>query len=123
MTWLMVANGGAAGSVLRFAVSMSVSRWAGNPVPAATAIVNLAGCAVAGTLLGLSAGSRLALTPSQRALIFSGLLGGLTTFSGFGMDTLVLVQEGRGGTALLNVTLQVMVGIAVLFACYRLTAS
>jgi CrcB protein len=120
MTLLMVALGGALGSVARYGVAYSTSRWVGNPVPYATALVNLAGCAVAGMLLGLTAGSRLTLTFEQRAFLFSGILGGLTTFSGFGMDTLVLLQEGRGATAALNVAGQVTLGIGLLLVCYTL---
>lgn len=114
MTWVMVAVGGAAGSLVRYGVAFSMSRWIGNPVPMATAIVNVVGCAVAGILLGLTASQRLLLTPEQRALVVSGVLGGLTTFSGFGIDTLVLVQDGRSATAAINVVAQVIVGFAVL---------
>ena len=46
MTWVMVAVGGAAGSVARYGVAFSISRWFGNPVPMATALVNVAGCAI-----------------------------------------------------------------------------
>lgn len=120
MMWVMVAVGGAMGSVARYGVSFSISRWAGNPVPAATAIVNVAGCAVAGLLLGLVASGRITLTFDQRALLFSGILGGLTTFSGFGMDTLLLLQEGRSGTAILNVCAQVVLGLGMLMTCYAL---
>jgi CrcB protein len=90
----------------------------GNPVPYATAIVNVAGCAAAGLLLGAIASGRLPLTLDQRALVFAGVLGGFTTFSGVGIDTLALVQEGRGFTAAANVCLQVFVGLAVLAAAY-----
>jgi CrcB protein len=114
MTWVMVAVGGAAGSLARYGVAFSISRWVGNPVPIATALVNVVGCAVAGILLGLTASQRLLLTAEQRALLVSGVLGGLTTFSGFGIDTLVLVQEGRGATAVINIVAQVIVGLAVL---------
>jgi CrcB protein len=117
----MVAAGGAAGSVLRYGVATVMTRWTGSAVPYATAIVNVAGCACAGLLLGAIAGQRLALSPEQRALIFSGVLGGLTTFSGVGIDTLALVQEGRAATAVANVVLQVVLGLTVLGVCFTLT--
>ena len=123
MTWLMVAAGGAAGSVVRFGVAAALTRLNGQAVPYATAIVNVAGCAIAGLLLGLVAGNRLALSAEQRALIFSGILGGLTTFSGVGIDTLVLVQQGRGATAMVNVAAQVLLGLGALGACYALVRS
>ena len=118
MTWLMVAAGGAAGSVVRYGVAAAMTRWNGSAVPYATAIVNVAGCAVAGLLLGLVAGNRLTLSPEHRALIFSGILGGLTTFSGVGIDTLSLVQQGRHAAAIVNVVLQVVLGLAALGASY-----
>ena len=120
MAWLMVAVGGAVGSVARFAVAAGVARF-GNPTPYATGIVNVLGCAIAGVLLGLVAGQRLSLSPDQRALIFSGVLGGLTTFSGVGIDTLALTQEARLITAILNIAGQVIIGLAALFAGYALS--
>ena len=120
MTWLMVAVGGAMGSVARYGVAMTIARWFGSPVPMATALVNVAGCAVAGLLMGLVAGGRLALTLDQRALIFTGILGGLTTFSGFGMDTLLLVQQGRTAVALTNIVIQVAAGIGILAVCFHI---
>jgi len=116
----MVAVGGAMGSLLRYGVAFSLSRWIGNPVPYATAVVNVIGCAVAGLLLGLVASQRITLTGNERALVFSGILGGLTTFSGFGMDTLLLLEEGRRATAIVNVCTQVIAGIGVLVICYTL---
>ena len=120
MAWVMVAVGGAAGSLARYGIAFSISRWFGNPVPMATAFVNVAGCAVAGILLGLTASQRLVLTAEQRALLVSGVLGGLTTFSGFGIDTFVLVQDGRTPAAVVNVVAQVIVGLGVLGVCYAL---
>ena len=118
MTWLMVAVGGAAGAVARYGVSAAVARAAGHPAPLPTAIVNIAGCAAAGLLLGAIAAGRLSLTEAQRALIFAGVLGGFTTFSGVGLDTLTLIQQGRIATAIANVSLQVALGLGALAVAY-----
>ena len=118
MIWVMVAVGGAAGAVARFGVSAAVARMTGSPGPLPTALVNIAGCAVAGLLLGAIAAGRLPLTIEQRALIFSGVLGGFTTFSGVGMDTLALVQEGRAATAAVNIALQIGIGLGALVLAY-----
>ena len=120
MAWLMVAVGGAIGSVARYGVAAAIARWFGNPVPMATAIVNIAGCAVAGLLMGLAASGRVALTVEQRALIFTGILGGLTTFSGFGIDTLLLVQQGRTAVALTNILAQLVAGVGILAVCFHM---
>jgi CrcB protein len=120
MTWVMVAVGGAAGAVARYGMSAAIARAAGHPAPLPTAAVNILGCAIAGALLGAMAGGRLPLTVDQRALIFAGLLGGFTTFSGVGIDTLALVQQGRGVTAAANVALQIAVGLGALAIAYAL---
>ena len=120
MTWLMVAAGGAAGAMARYWLSTAIARAAGHPAPLPTAVVNVLGCAAAGLLLGAIASGRLPLTVDQRALLFTGILGGFTTFSGVGIDTLALVQQGRGLTAVANVAVQVAVGIGALALGYAL---
>ena len=121
MTLLVVAIGGALGSVARYGVmAVMTTRGGGNPMPYATAIVNVAGCAIAGLLLGLIASGRLPMTAEQRAFAFTGILGGFTTFSGLGVDNFLLIQEARGAAAVINVLAQVILGFAVLFGCYEL---
>ncbi|HET7695803.1 MAG TPA: CrcB family protein [Vicinamibacterales bacterium] len=120
MTWVMVAVGGAAGSLARYAVGIAITRAAGGPAPLATAVVNVAGCALAGLLLGAMASGRLPLTIEHRALIFAGILGGFTTFSGVGIDTLALVQQGRGASAAVNIALQIAAGLAALAVAFAM---
>lgn len=119
-TWLMVAVGGALGSVARYGVIWLIARGGGSPMPYATATVNILGCAVAGLLLGLSASGRVPMTAAQRAFAFTGILGGFTTFSGLGIDNFLLMQQARGGVALVTLLAQVILGFAVLFGCYEL---
>ena len=120
MTWIAIALGGALGSVARHAVNLSVARLHGSPHHFSTAIANLLGCAVIGLLAGLIAGGQLRLSPTARAGVFVGILGGFTTFSSFGLDTLALVHEGRHNAALWNIVLQVGVGLPAVFAGYAL---
>jgi CrcB protein len=84
----------------------------------ATAIVNISGCLIIGVLAGALAAQRLELSVAMRAFIFIGLLGGFTTFSSFGLDTLQLVQDGRPGAAAGNVAFQLVVSMAGVFAGY-----
>ena len=120
MIWVMVAIGGAVGSMARYGVTAAMTRGGGSPMPYATAIVNVAGCAIAGLLLGLIASGRLPMTAAQRAFAFTGILGGFTTFSGLGVDNFLLMQEARGTAAVVNVFAQVILGFALLFGCYEL---
>ena len=119
MTWLAVATGGALGSLARHAVNVVVARTLGSPSPISTAIVNIVGCAVIGVLAGLIASNALRATPSMRAFVFVGVLGGFTTFSSFGLDTLTLAHEGRTTVAVANVAVQVIAGIGAVFIGYN----
>ena len=118
MTWLWVGVGGAIGSMARYATSIAASRLFGSPLPYATAIVNVVGCGIAGALAGAFIVSPI--RPETRAFVFVGILGGFTTFSAFGLDTITLVSDGRAGAALLNVILQLTLGLGAVFVGYTL---
>lgn len=118
MTWIAVGLGGALGSMARHAVNMVVSRFPGHAVPTATAVVNIVGCVVIGVLAGAVAGGRLHMPLTIRAFVFVGILGGFTTFSTFGLDTLTLAHEGRPMAAAANVAVQVGLGLAAVFTGY-----
>ena len=120
MTWLAIGLGGALGSMARHGVNMIVTRIAGQAVPQATAIVNLVGCLVIGLLAGSVAAETLRLSTTARAFVFVGILGGFTTFSSFGLDTFVLVQDGQRSRALLNVLIQVGLGLPAVFVGYAI---
>lgn len=122
-SFLWVGIGGAFGSMARHGVNVMVNRSFGSTLPHATAIVNIVGCAVIGLLAGLVATEQLRMGAQMRTLVFVGVLGGFTTFSSLGLDTLTLVQEGRVGQAAGNVALQVGVGLAAVFAGYAAAVS
>lgn len=92
---LMVGAGGFIGSVLRYAVSGLVHRRL--PLanfPYGTLVVNVTGCLAIGILGGL-AESRQMLNPAQRIFLMVGVLGGFTTFSTFGYETLAMARDGE----------------------------
>lgn len=111
--YLAVAVGGAMGASARFAVGTLVSRLA----PQAgffwgTAVVNLLGCLA----FGLAAGALERVTGATgRTFLLAGVLGGFTTFSAFTADNLNLLTDGRVDALALNVTGQVVLGIAGLW--------
>ena len=116
MTWLAVAVGGALGSLARHAVNHVVRT---QRFPLATVLVNLSGCFVIGLLAGLIASRRLTLPLYWREFVFVGLLGGFTTFSTFGLDTLVLVRAHAVREAAINVAVQVIGGLFAVWLGYR----
>ena len=116
-TWIAVAVGGALGSAARHAVSRVVHQeWPSLRFPLATAIVNIVGCCVIGVLAGLVATGRLPMRPTWREFVFVGILGGFTTFSAFGLDTITLVRSGDSSRALLNILFQVVCGLAAAYS-------
>ena len=124
MTWIAIAVGGALGSVARHAVNHFVHvRWLATRFPAGTVLVNLTGCVLIGLLAGLIASERLTVGPRWREFIFVGLLGGFTTFSTFGLDTLLLSRTHSAGTAALNVVLHVAGGLLAVWIGYHLGAA
>ena len=55
-----------------------------------------------------------------RVGLLVGVLGGFTTFSSFGWETFALVNEGQGAGAVMNVLLNVMLGMTAVWVGYRL---
>jgi CrcB protein len=122
--WIAVAIGGALGSLARHGVNHFVqTRWLALRFPIGTAAVNLVGCLVIGLLAGLIASNRLTLGLYWREFIFVGVLGGFTTFSTFGLDTLTLAQSHSTTNAVLNVALQVVGGLLAVWAGYAIGLS
>jgi len=106
-----VAIGGALGSVSRYLLgtwTQSISKSI--DFPYGTLTVNLIGCFVIGFLSQL-AEARGAFTPETRAFVFIGILGGFTTFSSFGNDTVNLLHDGETFNALLNIGANVLFGL------------
>lgn len=112
---LLVGTGGFIGSIFRYALSGAVHRF----VPAATfpwgtVVVNVAGCLAIGFIAGI-ADSRQVLGSSGRVFLLIGLLGGFTTFSTFGYETMTLLRAGAQLKAFANVALQVVAGLSAVW--------
>ena len=107
---------GAAGAVVRYLVTLAL---AGRPgFPWAVLAVNVAGSMLGGAVLALA--ERAAITPDLRLVLLTGLCGGLTTFSTFGVETVQLVLDGRARTAVSSVAANLLLGIAAATATYLL---
>ena len=121
--FILVALGGAAGALARWKLSGIVLHhtldWR---FPMATFLVNVSGCLVAGILAGLV--TRLEMfSPDARLFLFTGLLGGFTTFSAFGNETLNLLRDGERLLAGFNVCANVVIGLAAVWLGRILTAA
>ena len=114
--WIAVAVGGALGSVARHGVNRLVHQeWLWLRFPLATAMVNIVGCGVIGVLAGLVANGRLPMRTNWREFVFVGILGGFTTFSTFGLDTITLLRSGDSSQAFLNILLHLVCGLGAVY--------
>ena len=119
---LLVALGGAIGSVARFKLSGWVLHQTPNwRFPAGTVLVNIVGCLIAGLLAGMAVKQDV-FTPEARVFLFTGLLGGFTTFSAFGLETLLLLKRGEAGAAIANIVLSIAIGLLAAWLGYGITA-
>ena len=115
MVLLMVGAGGLVGATLRYLVATWVQGAGGEGFPYGTLAVNAAGCLVIGLVAGY-AEARQPLSSEAQAFLVVGVLGGFTTFSAFGIDTIRLIRDGAYLAGSANVVLQVAAGLAAVTA-------
>ena len=109
--WLLVAVGGAIGSVLRYGLGRLLMH--GAPVqafPYGTLAVNLLGCLAIGLVAEFLLLQRI-LAPQPRLLLQTGILGGFTTFSAFGLETVLMLRREQWLTAAIYVSTSVFGGL------------
>jgi len=117
---LLVGLGGFAGSVARYKLGGWVLHLtAQERFPWSTFTINVVGCLVAGLLAGLAEEYDL-FDADMRLLVFTGLLGGFTTFSAFGLDALFLLRRDETATTLLYAGGSVVLGLAAAWVGFRL---
>lgn len=114
---LLVAMGGAVGSVLRFILQqLNV----GSAFPYGTVVVNLCGCLLIGLLWGLI--SRNSLNDSTQLLLISGFCGGFTTFSAFSIESMQMLQQNKWILFSGYIAVSVIGGLLVTIAGYKITS-
>ena len=122
---LLVGAGGFLGAIARYLISRGVDQLplAASGFPFGVLAVNVAGCLIIGLLGGLASSHGMFSAGSgARVFLFVGLLGGFTTFSAFGYDTIMLARDGSALQALGNVALSVVLGLGAVWSGYKLAA-
>ncbi|HSV07676.1 MAG TPA: fluoride efflux transporter CrcB [Candidatus Binatus sp.] len=113
---LLIGVGGFLGSVARYLLSGTVQTLLRSETfPFGTLAVNVLGCFVVG-LVSYLADSRGAFTGDTRAFIVVGVLGGFTTFSAFGNETINLVRDAEPWLALSNVLAHGVIALGAVWA-------
>jgi CrcB protein len=112
---LVVGAGGFLGSAARYLVQGLVYRYLPADFPYATFFINVTGCYAIG-VLGVLAQETSLVGPTARLFLMVGILGGYTTFSTFGYETMELLREGSTLRAAANAAGQVVLGLAAVWA-------
>ncbi len=119
MKWILIAGGGAIGSLARYWLQGMVASLTGLVFPLGTILVNIVGCFVIGLLYAMFDGP-IPVRDEIRIGLMVGVLGGFTTFSAFGLETILMAHEGRSWLAILNVALSLVFGLLAVWCGYRL---
>ena len=116
LSWIAVAVGAALGAWLRWGLTLFLGQMHAH-IQLGTLVANLVG----GYLIGLALGlfdTMPALSPAWRLFVITGFLGGLTTFSSFSGEAMVLMQRGHYGWALAHSALHLLGSIGCCVAGY-----
>lgn len=110
MASLLIAIGGALGSLARYWINIAIVARTGEVFPWGTVLINISGSFLIGLLASLTGPEgRWAVSPEFRLFMLVGFCGGYTTFSSFSLQTLALFEAGdpirAGANVLLSVTL------------------
>jgi len=106
---LAIGTGGFVGAILRYLVSGWVQKLSPSLFPVGTLSVNIIGSFIIGFAVLYFEN---VVAPHQKALVITGLLGALTTFSTFSLETVTMLQSGLWGRAAANITLNAALCIA-----------
>jgi CrcB protein len=112
----IIAMGGVLGSLLRWAVALILLPFTGELLPWATLFANVTGCFAIGfyaTLTGPD--GRVFVGPRMRQFFTTGICGGYTTYSGFGLETVHLFLSGDERSAAIYVAISVVGWLAAVW--------
>lgn len=113
MNYLVVFIGGGIGSAARYFLSKTIYQVFGSVFPLGTLVINLSGCLVIGFLYGLF--DIAVVPPNFRLFCLVGFLGGYTTFSSFGLESVNLIIDREFSLALLNVMASAIAGLVLVY--------
>lgn len=118
MHYLYVVIGGGLGAVSRYFIQETLGKSDGHTFPLSTFIINVTGCLLIGILATLSV--KMKWPELMTLLVFTGFLGGFTTFSSFSLEFLQLMRNNHLTTAFLYASLSNIVGIGLSILGYHL---
>ncbi len=117
---LLIGAGGFIGAVLRYFAVLSLQVFKSKTdLPLGTLLVNVLGCLLIGFLAVLAENGKV-ITAETRNFLVVGILGAFTTFSTFGYESVTLLKSGANLQFVLNIGLQLTLGLAAVWGGMRL---
>ena len=117
----LLFSGGGIGTLLRFTISGWTNKQLGTEFPFGTLAVNLIGCLIIGALAGIN--EKGFLEEEMKLLLFTGLLGGFTTFSSFSLESIQLFRNGQLFQFITYVVISNLGGLALAYSGFLLFKS
>jgi len=129
--FLLVAMGGGLGAMTRYAIGLGTQYALGKQFAWGTLVANVLGCLIVGVIgqrvFALESGAQSSATAHfLRVAVMVGFLGGLTTFSAFGWDTMTQLLDKQPGVQLLafvNIAANLLLGLAAVWVGMQLGRS
>ena len=113
--YLLVAIGGALGSMARYGSGVLVGRMWSASFPLGTLLINIAGSLAMGLFIGFLARTTPSWQADARLFVAVGVLGGFTTFSSFSLDAIAMIERGEWAQASLYIVGSVLIGLIGLY--------
>ena len=107
---ICVGCGGFLGAIYRYIISIYTSKQFLFKIPLGTLIVNVLGGFLIGLIMELTIKNNF-ISPQLKLFLTTGIMGGLTTFSTFSYETIVLIKEGNILLAILNILLNLILSL------------
>ena len=107
---ICVGCGGFLGAISRYIISIYTSKQFLFKIPIGTLIVNVLGGFLIGLIMELTIKNNF-ISPQLKLFLTTGIMGGLTTFSTFSYETIVLIKEGNILLAILNILLNLILSL------------
>ena len=107
---ICVGCGGFLGAISRYIISIYTSKQFLFKIPLGTLIVNVLGGFLIGLIMDLTIKNNF-ISPQLKLFLTTGIMGGLTTFSTFSYETIVLIKEGNILLAILNILLNLILSL------------
>lgn len=113
-TVLIIGAGGAIGSIFRYLTSLFVAKFWSGHFPLATFITNAIGCLLIGLFIGFLERQQLA-NSDLKWFLLTGFCGGYTTFSTFGHENFMLLQNHNSMISFAYIGLSILTGLAAIW--------